>query len=56
MFSCDIKYVEHRYIQSNVPVQVDGALRKEIELKAKKVLALTRNGEKNFLQILIELN
>lgn len=46
MFPCDIKYVEHRYIHSNVPVQVDGVLQKEIEQKARKVLALTRNGGK----------
>ena len=46
MFPCDIKYVEHRYIHSNVSVQVDGVLQKKIELKAKKVLALTRNGKK----------
>lgn len=46
MFPCDIKYVEHRYVHSNAPVQVDGVLQKKIEIKAKKVLALTRNGKK----------
>ena len=46
MFPCDIKYVGHRYIHSNAPVQVDGVLQKEIEQKAKKVLALTRKGKK----------
>jgi hypothetical protein len=46
MFPCKDKYIESKYIHSNSPVKVDGVLQKEIEKKAKKILALTRKGNK----------
>ena len=40
------KYIinEYCYRATNIPVSVDGILEKELVLKAKKVLALQRNG------------
>jgi hypothetical protein len=46
MFPCKDKYIENKYIHSNSTVKVDGVLQKEIEKKAKKILALTRKGNK----------
>jgi hypothetical protein len=42
------EYVKNEYIDSNtnIPVRIDGVLEKKIILKAKKILALQRNGAK----------
>jgi hypothetical protein len=42
------KYVKNEYIDSltNTPVKIDGALARDLLAKARKVLALQRNGSK----------
>ena len=42
------KHINNEYIDSssNTPVKINGALEKEIIIKAKKVLALQRQGKK----------
>lgn len=42
------KYIHNEYLDSasNLPVRVNGTLEKEIITKAKKVLALQRQGKK----------
>lgn len=41
------KYIKNEYIDrvSNIPVQIDGVLERELLIKAKKVLALHRQGK-----------